>query len=142
MKIYAGIYSWDGKKTDHREPIAWFPGSYHLKIFDVRNESSPVQHLKPYICIYAETGEGMSISANPEKFARRICIDFNLDIDKVMWVEELGESTGNFEVVVFSPKGKLGDITLYSIAKRSPMDGELKSIRAELRLLESMEHST
>lgn len=140
MKIYADIYSWDGKKTDHQEPVAWFPGSYHLKIFDVRDNVSGVEPLKPYICIYAETGQGMSISAKPDKFVKKICSDFDLEMEKVLWVEELGASSGIFEVVVFTRSGKLGDVVLYSISKRAPMPGELKSIEKELAALKKSEH--
>ena len=35
MKIFNGKYSWDGKKHDNQEPIAWFPGAYNLKIVDL-----------------------------------------------------------------------------------------------------------
>ncbi len=35
MAIFKGRYSWDGKKNDQREPIAWFPGTYDLKIVDL-----------------------------------------------------------------------------------------------------------
>jgi hypothetical protein len=140
MKIYADIYSWDGKKTDHQEPVAWFPGSYHLKIFDVRDGISGVEPLKPYICISAETGKGMSISAKPEKFVKKICSDFDLEMEKVLWVEELGASSGTYEVVVFTRSGKLGEVVLYSISKRAPMPGELKIIEKELTALENTEH--
>jgi hypothetical protein len=140
MKVYADIYSWDGKKRDHQEPIAWFPGSYHLKIFDVR-DTPGVEPLKPYICIYAETGEGMSISAKPEKFVKKICSDFNLELEKVLWVEELGASSGNFEVIVFTRSGKLGEVVLYSISKRAPMPGELKIITKELAAFEHLGHT-
>lgn len=142
MKVYADIYSWDGKKTDQQEPIAWFPGSYHLKIFDVRDAASGVEPLKPYICIYAETGKGMSISAKPEKFVKKICIDFNLEIEKVLWVEEIGAASGRFEVIVFTKSGKLGEVVLYSISRRAPMAGELKSIEKELALLDDQMEST
>ncbi len=70
------------------EPIAWFSGSYDVKLFKRAPSSRKVQYLKPFICIYAPTGEGQSISANPEKFAKQICFDFSLDLEKVLWVED------------------------------------------------------
>lgn len=132
MKVFAGRYSWDGKKHSREEPIAWFPGSYNLKIFNIGERQKGVQHLKPYICIYSATGEGVSISANPERFARHICHDFSLDMDKVLWVEEMQAESGDFEVVVFTKQSCMGNICFYSIGKRQPLPGEKRNIEQEL----------
>lgn len=132
MKVFAGRYSWDGKKHSKQEPIAWFPGTYNLKIFNLSKGNRGLTHLKPYLCIYSTTGEGVSISANPEKFAKHICQDFSLEIDKVMWAEEQTDNSGVFEVVVFTEKGRMGDICFYSIVKRQPLAGEKRVIEKEL----------
>lgn len=132
MKIFDGIYSWDGKKTENKEPIAWFPGAYHLKIFDIRSSPKDVEYLKPTLCIYSKTGDGMSISERPEKFAREICNEFSLEMEKVLWVEELQEKIGKFEVVVFHKVGRLGNNYFYRTSKREPMDSERKIIEKEL----------
>jgi len=136
MKIYAGKYSWDGKKHSGEEPIAWFAGSYNLKIFNVADGGKGVKHLKPYLCIYSKTGEGVSISANPEKFAKHICQDFSLEMERVLWAEELMENSGEFEVVVFTRSGRMGDIEFYSVDKRKPLTGEQRVIEKELRSLQ------
>lgn len=132
MKVFAGRYSWDGKKHNNADPIAWFPGSYNLKIFDVDRGKRGVQHLKPYLCIYSKTGEGLSISENPEKFAKHICSEFSLEMDKVLWAEELQDNSGEFEVIVFTQSGRLGSTYFYRIDKRKPMAGEKKIIEKEL----------
>lgn len=132
MKLFAGRYSWDGKKHDDEEPIAWFPGAYNLKIFNVDGEHGGIKHLKPYLCIYSRTGEGVSISSNPEKFAKHICSEFSLKMDKVLWAEELQENSGEYEVVVFTRSGRLGNKDFYRIDKRKPMSGEKKIIEKEL----------
>jgi hypothetical protein len=132
MKVFSGRYSWDGKKHDNQDPIAWFPGSYNLKIFNVSNGEKAVKHLKPYICIYSKTGEGHSISANPEKFAKHICTDFSLEMEKVLWAEELFNDSGQFEVVVFKQTGRLGHDYFYRVEKRRPMAGEKRMIEKQL----------
>lgn len=137
MKVFAGRYSWDGKKHEGRDPIAWFPGSYNLKIFHLADRKPGVRHLKPYICIYSKTGEGMSISENPEKFAKQICSDFAMDMEKVLWAEELGTNSGEFDVVVFTRSGQMGTTSFYKIEKRKPLLGEKKLIEMELKDLGS-----
>jgi len=132
MKIFMGRYSWDGKKHNNKEPIAWFPGAYDLKIFDVAQGGRGVTRLKPYLCIYSPTGEGISISANPEKFAQQICDDFTLEMDRVLWAEEMSANSGEYEVVVFTKRSCMGEVCFYSTEKRKPLAGERRIIEKEL----------
>lgn len=132
MEIYNGIYSWDGKRHGNREPIAWFPGSYNLRIFDIGAQGGNITSLKRFLCIYSETGSGHSISAHPEKFAKQVCRDFGLDLERVLWVEELYNGGKRYEVVVFSRSSKMGETMFYRVSKRPPTDNDLKTIAAEL----------
>ncbi|MGB3210962.1 MAG: hypothetical protein WBB19_09690 [Desulforhopalus sp.] len=132
MAIFNGKYCWDGTKRGEDEPIAWFPGSYNLKIFQCESPSKNVQHIKPILCIYSATGEGQSISANPEKFAKQICNDFALDIERVLWVEDLRTKLNRYEVVTFTRSGKMGNTIFYRTEKREALDGEVLMIQRKL----------
>ena len=132
MEIFNGTYSWDGKKHDGRDPIAWFPGSYNLRIFNLTISSGGVTHLRPYLCIFSETGCGHSISAKPGNFAKHVSSDFSLDIERVLWVEDFQEKEDRFEVIVFTRNGKLGDEPLYHAERRLPTEGERTLIEREL----------
>ena len=132
MDIFSGRYSWDGKKTDGRDPISWFPGAYDLKIFNLENAVRSVSYIRPYMCIFTNTGKGYSVSANPEKFAKRICEDFSLPIEKVLWVEQKERGVDEYEVITFQKKGQVGQQIFYSIERREPMGNELSLIRKEL----------
>ncbi len=138
MNIYNGKYSWDGKKHDNRDPIAWFPGAYNLKIVSLKEpQSSKVRYLKPYLCVFSRTGEGVSVSANPEKFAKHICSDFSLEIEKVLWAEDLQTDSDRFEIVIFTRKSKLGDTFFYHVDKRKAIAGEVQIIEKSLAGLQS-----
>ncbi len=132
MEIFNGIYSWDGKKHDGRDPVAWFPGAYNLRIFNLTIDSGGITHLKPYLCIFSETGRGHSVSAKPANFAKHVSRDFSLDIERVIWVEEIQEKEDCFEIIIFSRCGKLGDEPLYHAARRLPTEGERKLIERQL----------
>jgi hypothetical protein len=131
--IFTGRYSWDGKKTDQREPIAWFPGAYDLKIVNLTIGKKNITFLKPFLCIYTNTGAGYSISEHPEKFAKSVCHDFDLEIDKVLWVEQLVPGKTMFEVVNFEKCGILGDDSFYLIKKRPPRENEMRLISNALQ---------
>ncbi len=136
MEIFVGRYRWDGTKKGDHEPIAWFSGAYDVKLFKRSPSSLKVQYLKPFICVYAPTGEGQSISANPEKFAKKICLDFSLDIEQVFWVEDLLKDKDRYEVVIFSRTGKMGDTIFYGTEKRMALESEVRMIQQELAELE------
>ncbi|MGB3224546.1 MAG: hypothetical protein WBB23_17220 [Desulforhopalus sp.] len=136
MAIFAGRYQWDGTKRGESEPIAWFAGAYDVKIFKRTSSSEKIQHLKPIVCIYAPTGEGQSISANPEKFAKKICNDFSLDIERVLWVEDLLQKVDRYEIVMFTRSGQLGTTIFYRMDKRLASESEIGMIQKELSELE------
>ena len=137
MAIYHGRYRWDGTKKDNQEPIAWSPGAYDIEIFLCNTSSAKVQHLKTHICVYARTGEGHSISANPEKFAKKICSDFSLDLERVLWVEDHLLDGNRYEIVQFTRSGRVGRDIFYKVSKRKPLIHEISLIeqqRNSLRL--------
>jgi len=131
MAIFSGRYRWDGTKRGEQEPISWSPGAYDLKIFKRATSSGKVQYLKPYVCIYAQTGEGQSISANPEKFAKQICLDFALDIEQVLWIEDLLTGKDRYEVVMFVRSAKMGETVFYHTQKRLANPAEVRMIERE-----------
>jgi len=128
MVLFNGRYSWDGTKKDGREPITWFPGAYDLKIFDRAGDEGGITHLKPYICVYSRTGEGQSISVNPEKFAKQICYEFSLDMEKVLWVEDQLTDKDRYTIIMFNKSGRLSDTVFYKTVKRKPFAAEIMQI--------------
>ena len=132
MILFNGRYSWDGIKKDSRFPITWFPGAYDLKIINRAGRDSGVLHLKPYMCVYAETGEGQSISVNPEKFAKQICYEFSLDIEKVLWVEDLLTEKDRYNVIMFNRSGRMSDTVFYKTIKRKAFAAEIRQIEQEM----------
>ena len=137
MEIFNGIFSWDGKKRDGRDPIAWFPGSYHLYICRVGDTGGKVTSFRQYLCMYQETGNGHSISAHPEKFAKYVCEDFSIDLERTLWVEINPALDKRYEVIVYSRKSKLKDVFFYRVEKRPPNEVELKLIEEHRRSMSS-----
>lgn len=136
--IYVGRYSWDGIKKDDREPIAWSAGAYDVKIYKRPSVSGNVELLKPYVCVYAKTGIGQSISASPEKFAQHICHDFGLHIERVVWIEDLLAGNERFEIVQFTRARKIGNTIIYTTEKRIADLGEVEQLEEEIRCLPSL----
>ncbi|MBT8329545.1 MAG: hypothetical protein KJO60_07915 [Desulfofustis sp.] len=135
MELFNGIYSWDGKKRGGRDPISWFPGNYHLYIYAIGKDDGKVTSFKQHLCLYSETGKGHSISAHPEKFARHVCEDYSIDLERTLWVEINPSLEKKYEVIVYSRKSKLKELFFYRIQKRPPNETELELIEAHLKHL-------
>ncbi len=132
MSIFNGRYRWDGIKRNDQDPIAWSPGAYDVRIFEHAPSTGKVEYLKPYVCVYAKTGEGQSISANPEKFAKQICRDFSLDLDRILWIEDHLTGESRYEVVMFTRTARVGKASFYRTDKRKAHAREIKMIENEL----------
>ena len=135
MEVFNGIYSWDGKKRDGRDPISWFPGNYYLYIYEIGRDDGNVTSFKQHLCLYSETGNGHSISAHPEKFARHVCEDYSIDLERTLWVEINPSPEKKYEVIVYSRKSKLKELFFYKILKRPPNETELDLIEDHLKHL-------
>lgn len=135
MAIFNGTYRWEGKKISGRDPIAWSPGAYEVKIYRRSSDSDKIAHMKPFVCVYSKTGEGQSISANPEKFAKQLCEEFSLEIERVLWVEDLQTNDQRYDVITFSRSAKVGDITFYNIEKREATVQEISLLQQELQTI-------
>lgn len=137
MAIFNGRYEWDGTKSGELEPVAWYPGSYDVKIVSLGGDDKVVS-LKSELCLFAGTGEGQSISAHPEKFAKRICADFSLDLERVLWVEDLLGGEDRYQIVNFSRAGRMGKEYFYRSNKRPATDSEARLIAMALESMGDM----
>lgn len=137
MAIYDGTYRWDGTKQNDQEPIAWSPGAYDVKIYKRDSTSQKVELLKPFVCIYARTGEGQSISANPEKFVKQLCAEFSLEPERVLWVEDLQRAENRYDIIMLTRSSKIGKTVFYKIEKRKPSALEREQLENELRMFSS-----
>ncbi len=133
MLIYDGIYSWDGNKYPGQKHICWWPGAYNLKIVDCSENTKGVHLLKPYISIFSNTGNGTSIINCTQNFMKKICQDFNLEINRVLWVEHFPDQNDSFEVASIKKSVTVGDEALYSVSRREIMSNELLLLKKHFK---------
>ncbi len=135
MAIYNGVYRWDGTRTSGQDPIAWSAGAYDVKIYRRNISGTNVEMLKPYVCIYSRTGKGHSISANPERFVKQLCLEFSLELERVLWVEDHLSGENRYEIVMFSRFSKMGNTMFYKVEKRDPLDHEVAQLKREIETI-------
>ncbi len=124
MEIFNGIYSWDGKKYSDEENISWWPCAYYLRIIDVSKIISGTHIIKPILSVFSNTGEGGSITNCTQNFLMRICSDFDLQYNKVMWVEHFPHYNNSFDIITLN-KRDIGLRTIFAAKRRDAMKNEI-----------------
>ncbi len=129
MILFDGKYSWDGKKTGSEPPVSWWPGSYKIKIIDLRASFPGVIHLKPYLCLFAEEDTKFSVKDKFHNLAVKICKAYDLDPEKVMWIENYSDGKINLtDIAVIEKITTIGKEIIYKTNWRHVRPNEEKFI--------------
>jgi len=130
MLLYDFIYEWDGKSNKGEKPISWWPGSYRVKIVKLATDKNNISYLfhTAVILKNARINPTMNTSLKNyiHNFARKISKEYNLKIDKTLWIE----LDDKIQVAQLKPKQKLVFEILYSISWRPIRPNELEMIKS------------
>lgn len=130
MIVYDGQYSWKGNSKAKKRPISWWQSSYRLRIIDVSRDAPEVVFLKPHVVLFTDTGDGASVTNCLPDLAKQICQDFDLELNRVVWVEDRPEIKERFRVAVFRPVARLSGDVYYQVDWRTAAPSELSLIKA------------
>ncbi len=134
MIIFDGKYVWDGKKDTVRKPVSWWPGSHYLTIHDLSSQKREVVLLKPFVVLASDPKEGYSVHKRYQDLIKGVCTEFNLDIDKVLWVRYSRDSANEMKVAVLKLLTGKGPYTVYDLKWRKIMPNERKLVDSLLSL--------
>lgn len=129
MILHDFIYTWDGKRTSKEKPIAWWPGTYRIKIIKLETEDPEIDFLIPFAAILKNIGPpatmNISLKNYIHNFAKKLSKNHDLNIDRTLWIE----LNDTIQVAMLTPDRKLGNEIFYSISWRPIRPNELKMIR-------------
>jgi hypothetical protein len=134
MIIFNGKYTWDGKTDDGHKPVSWWPGSQHLTIVDLSDEKTDVLMLKPFLVLAADTKELYSIQKRYQDLIIGVCREFNLELQKVLWVRYNRDGENEMEVAVLKLLTGKGPYRVFDLKWRPVMDNEKNLIDSILPL--------
>ncbi len=110
-------------KPDHQRINSW-----RLRIIDFSIQHPGVQHLRPRVVVATKTGEGIFKTTCAESLGRRICRDFGMKIEDVLWVEHYPDESALY-VASFTPKSYYGLEVFYAVEWRPILPNELAAIK-------------
>ncbi len=114
------VYSWDGKTHDNEKPVAWWPGSYRVRIVDLDHGKKNVTFIKPLAVIMKNNGKGTSIRHCIHNFALKISKKYGFDLEKALWVE----MDDDIRVARVAGRQELQDGPLYRMTWRKALPNE------------------
>ena len=128
MILFDGIYRLQRREDKSSIFNRNWACSWRLRLFDVSVSHPDVKHLRPYAILATQTGEGIFKTTCAESLGKRICRDFKLTIDEILWIEHYPDEPALY-VAMFKPKSYFGSEIFYAIDWRPIRPNELQMIQ-------------
>ena len=128
MILFDGTYRLQRQEDKSPDAERNWACSWRLRLFDLTLSHPDVKHLKPYAIVATQTGGGIFKTTCAESLSKRICRDFNLEIEEILWVEHYPEEPALY-VAMFKPKSYVGNEIFYAIDWRPIRPNELQVIQ-------------
>jgi len=100
--LFDGTYRLQRQGNSPPKPIGKWACSWRLRIIDFSFNQPDVQHIRPYVVVATHTSEGIFKTTCAESMGKRICRDFDLKIDDILWIEHYPDEPALY--VATSPK--------------------------------------
>ena len=128
MILFDGTYGLQRREDKSSKDDRNWACSWRLRLFDFSIGYPNVKHLRPYAVVATQTGEGIFKATCAESLGKRICRDFDLGTDDILWIEHYPDEPALY-VAMFKPKSHLGDEVFYTIDWRPIRPNELQVIQ-------------
>ena len=130
MIFFDGNYRLKPFEEVESKPIKEWEYSWRIRIINFELGQPDVQFLRP-IVIFAVQNGGRPLKTNcAESLGRRICRDFELNVEEILWIECFPSDPEPIKVASFLPMPAMGPGKFYAVAWRIVRPNELAAIEA------------
>lgn len=129
MIVFDGTYMLERKEDPGVTPThacAW-----RVKIIDLSSADPAHPHIRPHAVLALRKEGGIFKTSCAESLGKRVCADFDLQVEDLLWVETFPDLPGSLYVAVFTPKYHETDMH-YSVAWRPILENEQAAVAAWL----------
>jgi hypothetical protein len=138
--IFDGTYRLQRREDKSSGAALDWACSWRLRLFDFSISHPDVKHLRPYAIVATQTGEGFFKTTCAESLGKRICRDFDLEIDEITWIEHYPDEPALY-VAIFKPKSYFGNEIFYAIDWRPIRPNELQVVQPFIPEIENFQCS-
>jgi hypothetical protein len=136
--LFDGTYRLERREDKSSGADCNWACSWRLRLFDFSISHPDVKHLRPYAIVATQTGEGIFKTTCAESLGKRICRDFDLGIDEILWIEHYPDELALY-VAMFKPKSYFGSEIFYAIDWRPIRANELQMIQPFIPEIENFQ---
>ena len=129
MIFYDGTYTLGSRLNPRRASNRGRNQSWRIRIIDFTLDRPDIQHLKPYAVVVTPSQAGPFEANCASSLGRRILRDFNLKIEKTLWIEQFRQDPHNLQVAMFTAESSFGPDTYYRINWRPLLANERIAIK-------------
>ena len=125
MIVFDGTYMLERKGDPGANPAhacAW-----RVKIIDFSSGDPLHLHIRPYAVLAFRKEGGIFKTSCAESLGKRICKDFHLNVDDVLWVEAFPDLPDGLYVAVFTPRYLDADLH-YTVTWRPILENEQAAV--------------
>ena len=140
MIVHDKTYRLQPGAENGAKPLPGRQCTWRVRIIDLDQGEPGVHHLLPLILVAEQTGPVISLTSCAESIGEKIRQDLALDINRVLWIEQVADRPGQWLVARFKPR-PVGAHIYYDINWRPIRDNEYKIVRAYLPELPKAAHS-
>jgi len=123
--VFDGTYMLERKEDPGSNPI--YACAWQVKIIDFAADDPSHPHIRPYAVVAVRKSGGIFKSSCAESLGKRICSDFDLKPDDLLWIEAFPDMPGDFYVAMFAPS-YLDDEIHYTVSWRPILKNERHAV--------------
>jgi hypothetical protein len=125
MLLFDGTYTLSRKEDPGSSPA--YACAWQVKIIDFSSGDPFHPHIRPYAVVAVRKAGGIFKTTCAESLGKRICHDFDIKVDDLLWIEAFPDMADQLFVAVFTPRYQDTDIN-YTIAWRPILENEQNAI--------------
>jgi hypothetical protein len=126
MIVFDGTYMLERKDDPGANPA--HACTWQVKIIDFSSANPMHTHIRPYAVLVSRMEGGIFKASCAESLGKRICRDFDLNVNDVLWVEAFTDFPGALYVAVFTPQYRDPD-TYYAVTWRPILKNEQAAVK-------------
>ena len=125
MIVFDRIYMLERKEDPGASPA--HACSWRVKLIDFSSGDGLHPHIRPYAVLAFREAGGFFKTSCAESMGKRICGDFDLNVDDLLWVEAFPDLPGSLYVAVFTPRYQDAD-QHFTVTWRPILRNELAAV--------------
>ncbi|RJQ55371.1 MAG: hypothetical protein C4530_16035 [Desulfobacteraceae bacterium] len=110
-------------------PIRKWKNAWRIRIIDLGMSRPDIQYLRPKIVVAVRIGGHTLTSTCAGSLGHKICNDFDLNTDEILWVEQLNPDENRFHAAAFVKKPYQGGGFYDSVTWRPILPNEIDAIK-------------